>query len=359
MVWSAPASTRWRTVCWWRGPPSPRTTASISVRSEVTTGGGITVSDTGGLGLAAGVDGVEGTTTEATALTTALAVIDAARYYYIGCSTWDTAGRAALVTHISNKSEPNPGLRSVGITAFTGALAAAQTLATANNYERLQTVWQPSSEQDPAYLVGNVTGVRQKYEELRSHYNFDGFRRSAEWKIPAPNSVSAWPDQDDQNDAITDGLTPIASDDTGSFLVMSTTTRSKNAAGTVDDFRSLETHRVSVADEFSDTLLINYALTYEAFALKSDELLPGTTQVNPNQRRHAFTTTPSQFKPFVRRFVNIFDQAGKLQNVAASIASIRSVKDPNNGGRLEVGLDLTVVDLLHQLSVRVAETSTG
>ena len=334
------------------------TTGVIRLRAEIDSGVGTTVvAAAGALGLA-GTAGVDGATTESANLTTALSAIDAARYYFMGFSVWDATPVGAAVTHISAKSEPLPGLRSVGVAGFTGSLSLAQTLATGRNYERLQLVWQPNSEHDTAHLVGNMLGIRQKYEEKDSATNFDSYRRSGDWLILPAFSQGDWPDTTDQNDAINDGVAPIASDGSGSKLVMSTTTRSKNAAGTVDDFRVTETHRVSVADEYTDTLLLRHALNYENKKLKGDQLLSDGT-VDNNQRLFPNVVTPHQYKPFVKRLLQEFEDAAKIQNAQTSKDGLRVVRDPQNGGRLEVGHDLHVIDLLHQTTFRLAEVSTG
>ncbi len=334
------------------------TTGVIHMRGEITSGVGTTLTLSGAaLGLAAGVDGADGSTTEAANLATALAVIAADRKYYVVTSMWSATALGNLKTHIASKSEPRPGLRSVGISANTGALAAVTTIATGLNYERLQIAWMPASEWDTCSIAANVAAVRQKYEELDAAYNFDGYR-GADWLVPGTFLQSDWPDSDDQNDAINDGITPIATNASGSYLVMSCTTRSKNAAATVDDPRALETHRISVADQFADEELAEFALNYAAKKLKSDEVLADGT-VNTNQRIPPNTVTPHSFKDHIRRRIDRFGADGLLQNTQASQESLRCMRDPQNGGRLQVGLDLHAVDLLHQATFRLAEVSTG
>lgn len=334
------------------------TTGVIRVRSRITSGTGMTSTDeAAALGLGTGTSGADGTTTEATNLAAALAVIDAARYYYVATSTWHAAEVGSVKTHVATKSEPRQGLRSVFCAGYTGTLATGQTLATGLNYERGQIAWQPNSEHDPAELVGAVLAVRQKYEEQDPAWNFDSYR-AADWGVLPAYAEADWPDSDDQNDAINDGLMPIGSDQSGAYLVYSATTRSKNAAGSVDDPRALETHRVSCADQFADEALSFYALNFGGFKLVDDELL-GDGSVNTNQSLPAKTTTPHRFKAWLRDLYAEHVSRGIMQDAAAANDSLRCVRDPNNGGRLEVGMDLEAVDLLHQLTVRFAEVSTG
>jgi phage tail sheath gpL-like len=141
-------------------------------------------------------------------------------------------------------------------------------------------------------------------------------------------------------------------------VVMSVNTRSKNAAGTLDDFRATETHRVSAADEFVDERLIDWALNHAGKKLADDERLADGS-VNPVQRLRRGVITPSTFKPTLLKALTDFDREEKLQNLEASKASVRVAKSPVNSGRLECGLDLHVIDHAHQATFRVAEVSTG
>ena len=339
--------------------------AHIRVRAEITSGIATTLvtenngttPDVDALGTGAATAGVDGATTEAANLTTALAVIEASRYYYMVVGFEDATKLGLLQTHIANKSQPIPGLRSVGIAASVLALATVQTLATGRNYERLQIAWQYNSEASREELAANMAAIRQKYEQLDSAYNFDTYSNRSDWLIPGCFRDADRPDSGDQNDAILDGITPIATGPSGSFVVMSCSTRSKDASGSNDDFRATETHRISVADEFVDTLLLRHALNYANKKLASDELLPDGT-VNFNQRVFPGVITPTLYAPFVKALLDEFN-GQRLQNVANSKTGLRVVRDPNNGGRLEVGVDINAVDLFHQMTARVAEVSAA
>jgi phage tail sheath gpL-like len=324
----------------------------IRVRAEITSGIATTASF-GGAFLGTGVAGADGTTTEAANLATALAAIAATRKYYIAVSEHSATGLGNLKTHISTKSEPRRGLRSVGIGGYTGTLANVTTLATGRNYERLQIAWQPNSEHDVAEIVGAIAAIRQKREAVDSAFNHDGYSLS-DILLPA-YSTSDFPNTDDQNDAINDGITPIASNEAGAYIVMSVNTRSKNSAGTVDDFRATETHRVSVCDEFMDEELSDYALNYAGLKLEDDELL-SDGKPNPNQQSKRGVMRPSRFKPHILQRMTSFDAQGKLQDLQASKESLRVSK---SGSRLECGFDLHVIDHFHQATYRMAETSTG
>jgi len=325
---------------------------AINVHAEVEPlGTGLVMTLSGQLG--SGAAGADGTTTEAANFTTALAVLDATRKYYVVTSLTDATSLGALKTHIVNKSLPRSGLRSVGIAANRQALSAAQTIAIGRNYERLAIAWMKNSEHDPAELAAAHAAIYQQQEAIHTATNFDFWPLN---DIVLPHyAASDRPTADDLNDAINDGLSPVQSNDTSVWMVMACTTRSKDATGLLDDPRSLERHRVSVADEFTDEELVRFGLNYRNKRLAPDELL-ANGKPNPNQKEVANVVHPEAFKPHIRQALRDYRDAGKLQQIDKSNDSLRVVK---TGSRLEVGLDLNAIDLLHQASYLFSEVSEG
>ena len=325
----------------------------IRVAASITAGVGTTVAQSGNF-LGSGAAGVEGSTTEASQLATALATIAAVRKYFVVVSVNDSTSITNLKSHISTKSEPRRGLRSVGIYGYTGSLATGITLAVAKNYERLRQVQQIDSEHDSAELAANYAAVAQKQETTDTAFNFNGYRQ-ADWLILPAVSTTVWPSGDDINDAINAGITLIGTDDAGSYISMSCSTRSKNAAGTVSDFRVTESKQVSVTDEFVDEELVDWNQTDSSKKFRDDEKLADGS-VNPNQRFQRNVLTPSQRTGRIKKRMDDYYTAGKLQDVQASKDSVRAVK---TGGRLEAGFDLTVISWANQYTARVAETTPG
>lgn len=325
---------------------------AINVHADIEPlGTGLVATVSGQLG--SGVAGADGTTTEAANFLAALGALDSVRKYYIVTSLTDATSLGHLKTHIVNKSLPRVGLRSVGIAANRQALAAAATIATGRNYERLAIAWMENSEHDPCELAAAAAAIIQKEEAVHSAPNFDFYPLN---DIILPHYADAdIPTSDEQNDAINDGLMPFTTNGASTYIVMATTTRSKDATGALDDPRSLERHRVSVADEWMDEELVEIGLNFRGKRLADDETLPGG-KPNPNQKEIANVIRPSMFKGHIKRRLNEFRDLGKLQNVEASKASLRVVK---TGARLEVGCELNAIDLAHQFTFRVAEVSTG
>ncbi len=337
-------------------------TATLGVhrcRVSITSGVGTTASFAGAF-LGASTAGAEGSTSEATSTATALDTIASRRFYYLVSSGVDATTLGNFKTHVVTKSEPKQGYRSVIIAAYPGTLANVSTLANGLNYERLQIGWQRNPDSSPEEIAGNLAAVRQAYESVDSSSNWVSDSAITNvWKIKPAYDSADWPDADDQNDAINDGVTPIASLEGRSYPVMSVDTRSKNVAGTVDDFRSCETHRISVADEFTDELISNTALNFgNGKKLKDDERLADGT-VNTNQKKIRNVITPSMVAATARDQLIDYYNDGKLQNLEASKASLRVVKSPANGARVEGGLDLNAIDHAHQFSWRISEVSSG
>src|SRR4051812_6177712 len=333
------------------------TTGVLRYRSTPDPGKGVTVTTAGaalGLGAVAGADGA---TTENAGLTSALAGITASRYYYMGFSAWSAAAATIIRTHVLNKSTPNPGLRCRAFMGYTGAETALVTIANGQNYERLHFVNQENSEHDPSELCANVLAVHRKFESIRGGFFPDNYR-GPDWLIKPVYADSDVPTQTEVNTAVTNGISIVSSDPTGSFLVMSVTSRSKDSTGALNDFRATETHRVSFMDDFADTWLARHQITYSGFKLKADKRKPDGS-VDVNQNIPPKTVTPSRYAPFLAKIIDEFEDAGVIQDADAWKAALRTNIDPLNNGRLELGDSGRTIDILHQASLRLSEISAG
>jgi phage tail sheath gpL-like len=324
----------------------------ISVRAAVTTGTGISVASAGAF-MGATVAGAEGSTTEAAKLATALTTIDAVRKYYIVVSAYDATSLGNLKTHIQNKSEPRRGLRSVGIAAYPGTETAAATIATGRNYERLQLLGFENPDNDCAEIAGAIAAIRQKEEAKDATVGL--FSLSLTDILNNPYNPGDWWTDTEQNDAINDGVAPIIGTDKGPVWVMNINTRSKNSAGTQDDFRATECHRVSGCDLFVDEQLADWALNMAGKKLEADEVLPNG-KPNPNQTLRPGVIRASTFRPNILAHIDDFYSRSHLQNLAATKESVRVVK---TGSRLECGLNLNIIDHALQSTFKVSEVSTG
>jgi phage tail sheath gpL-like len=319
---------------------------AIRLRTDVTAGAGVAI--------AAGGDLAGGVGDDSTPLTTALAAINTIRRYYVGVPISDATLGALLKTHIVNKSQPNPGLRSVGIMGGRGTLTDTTTIANGLNCGRIQYVHQEDSDHDPAELVGEIMGIRSEVENTDSSANMAG--RGV--NLHAAYDIADRPTSDEINTAINEGITEIASTESGAYIAMSVNTCSKNAAGTVNDFRATETHRVSVPDDAIDTILQTWALNFQGKKF-ADDKRDAKGLVDPNQVYKSTVAKPSMVRKMVAQVLRQFEDDDKLQNVDASIAALVAQKSAVNSGRTEVGVNFHTIDHAHQLVVLGKETSTG
>jgi len=183
--------------------------------------------------------------------------------------------------------------------------------------------------------------------------------RDADWMCPAVFDLNDSPTSTEINDSVTDGIIQIASDQTGSYMVMSVNSRSKDSTGAIDDFRATETHRVSFMDEFADTLLQRDAVQYgTGFKLQPDQRKPDGS-IDFNQRVPPRTLTPSIYRPFAAAIIQEFCDDGVLQNAPAWLASLDTSIDANNVSRLEMSASGRTTDIRHQQTFRLAETTPG
>ena len=341
------------------------TTGIIRFRALVDAGKGLTsppATSGAALGLGTGTAGADGTTTELANLTAALANVTTVRLYYMGFSVWDTTSLSTIKTHMVNKNAPSPGLTGRAFYGDTRTLSAALTVSNNKNTELMQAIWQKNSEHDAAELAAQGVAIHQINEELDSAFpGFDSYSGKG-WGLLPAYSVTDWPTEQDKNDAVTGGLCCVASNVVTSSLVMSVTTRSKDSTGVINDFRATETHRVSVMHDFSDDTRLNHYLTFttKGFKLQDDPLLPdGTVDQNAVNQLPANVMTPSKYKPWFVDRLRRFRDAGKFQKLADWIAATRVNIDPQNSSRLEVGASGRTIDIMHQTSFRISETSPG
>lgn len=325
---------------------------------SVTPGLGVSVAVTGAtLGTGTGTAGVDGATTENSLLTAALAAYVSTRRYYMGFTSPVQADLVTAKAHVASKSEPNPGLRSRGFGGAVDTLSATTTIAVALNSERMHIAWQKNSDHDPAELVGNTLAITQKNEAVEPHYNFDGYSDD-DWFIRPAYANADWPDSDDKNDAVTDGIICIESNQYRSAITMHVNTRSKNAAGTIDDFRACESHRVSVLDKMADDWVLNDQLTYANFHLRDDEYLADGATLNTNQKPPPRTITPSRYKSWlIGTIITPAYNRGEIQRLDEWKTSTEVIIDPNNTSRTQASSSGRTADQRHQASWLLAETT--
>lgn len=324
---------------------------------SVTAGTAVTATASAAL-LASGADG---TTTELTNFQAALDAMPVAAHYYIGVPVTVSTFVAALKLHVATKNEPSTGIFCKGMVASTGALGATATIAAAQNSELVDLVWQRNADMAPDEILANFIAIRQKRENVGLQglvYNFDKYNE-ADWLVTPAPAQSDWPDNDDQDDAINDGITPIASTETGTYIVFTATTRSKDSGGTLDDFRATETHRISAMHGLASQVKTNHALTFKNFRQQADPLLPDNSiDLNAIAELPSRTTVPYTFKKWFLNQLEPFLAAGVIQGRADWTDATDVRIDPSNNGRMQVKSAGRTTDLHHQATFRLSETTS-
>lgn len=305
--------------------------------------------------------GAEGSTTELTNFQAALDAMPVAAHYFIATPVTVNTFIAALKLHVATKNEPSTGIFCKGMSVSTGALGATATIAIAQNSELVDLIWQRNADMAPDEILANWVAIRQKRENVGLRglvFNFDNYKK-ADWLVTPAPAQSDWPDQDDQNDAINDGISVIASTATGSYLVFSATTRSKDSTGTLDDFRATESHRISAMHGFATQVKTNHALSFDDYTQQDDPTLPdGSVDINAIAELPPRTLVPHTFKAWFLNQQEPFFAAGVLQGRAEWAEGTDVRIDPSNNGRMQVKSAGRTADLHHQATFRLSETTS-
>lgn len=301
--------------------------------------------------------GADGTTTELTNFSSALTAIESVRDYYLVTPVTVSTIVGALKTHVANKNLPNPGIRCRGFFPAVGSISAAATIAISQNTENMQCAWMRNADASPDEIVATVAATIQRYEALDPRWNFD-YQSLNGLLPPAPDSAD-WPDFDDMGDAVNDGLMPIVSTEFGAYIGMGITTRSKDSTGLLDDFRATESHRISILHNVAEVVSLNHRLTFVNFAQVADPVLADgvTIDLNAIALLPPNTTCPYLFKAWFLQQLEPFFVGGQLQLQADWESNTQTRIDPNNTGRMQVSSAGRTIDLHHQATFRIAETT--
>jgi phage tail sheath gpL-like len=327
----------------------------IRVKKNGDSGSGLTVS----AGAALLTGGAEGAVTELTGYEAALTVLQASDDYYlvtpVTVASFITAGRI----HTVNQNSPIPGKFCRFFYPQVGTRSAAASIAITQNSELCETAWQRNPDQSPDEIVAWYTASKQREESTLARFNFDNYAATG-FLAPSP-ATADWPTLNDINDAINDGLAPIVSTTAGTYLAMGITNRSKDSAGLLDDPRASESHRIAIMHEVGTIIRNNHRLTYVNFAQEDDPRnADGTINETALQTLVATRTdrfvTPSLFLRWFRaQLAQVAD--ARLQQIDEWIASAKSRIDPQNNGRMQNSAAGRTVDLHHQASFRLSETT--
>lgn len=338
------------------------TTGGIQVRIKARPGTNLVATMSGNaLGLGAGVDGVDGDVTEATNFAAALAANVSSYGYYLCTSLWDTTNIGALGLHVDTQAEPKNGKRGIGIAAFIGAAAAANTIALAENRPRGRLIGYPDSPFSHAKLVAQVAGVLQKRQNADYTVNLNGYGKGAsDWLVPPPYDSTSSLTSTVANGMLQNGVIPIMSDTGGTWMARLVTNKSKDASATYHDWRALEDHRVSGLDGFLEQLGIKLTNQFGRMKLRDDpKNADGTVDVNAVNDLPPGVTSPYVVKQAVIGLLTDWYEAGHLYELEPLIQKLVVQVSKVKSGNVQIRLPVRIIDLFVQGTTLAQEVSPG
>ena len=163
----------------------------------------------------------------------------------IVCSQNDSTNLGLWKTQLNDQAGPTRGLLQHFITGVNGTLAAATSLATTLNAERMQIVWQLNGETAPWEISSYLGALRCATEQADPDAAYD------DAKLPgvAPHSQPAdRPDNSVLQTAINNGLTAIKTSENGSDALICRSVTTHTLFGSTPDYRTLDTSDAYVPD---------------------------------------------------------------------------------------------------------------
>lgn len=330
------------------------TNGDIRFRASAKSGTGITVATSGStIGTGSGTPATDGATPELTLFQAALDAVADENFYYLGTLLTSSGSLAATKSHVVLKNTAGVGKYCVSVSAFSGSPGAANTLALALNSELMSLAVQTNSEHDIAEIVADALAARQNREEAAEFNmaNLTGYRSSLSKVYLSTDRL----DPADIQSMLQNGVTPIQSDETGTYFVKYVTTRSKTPTGTSDDQRAADIHKISAAHNWANRFKALIAVQYPDFFLRPDKRNPDGTidYAQPIDRK---VLQPSILDSKCRSFTQ--EYRAVLQDVAAAKESIDCDISSQNSSRIELSINLAFLNLAAQFGIEVNEVSS-
>ena len=313
----------------------------ITMRSEVIEGSGITTSDSG-----TALTG--GATTDDPQ--TALDNVASERHFYHVAPYEDATELGKYQTHVESQAEPTIGKREMVVASSRDTLANTKTLTAALNAALMQVVWHYGADDTPAMIAAAIASRRARQEGIDTAYNFDGEGLRAgtsSLPIKPQNDAANKPEDSEIRSALNSGITPLQTADDGSVgIVRSITTRHQDASSN-PDFRVRDSHKVTVAIDFADTVDVGIASRFGS--MKADDNPPQGETPPPG------VCVPKMVREYLFSVQGDFEGDGKLQNVDEHAAELAVELSKSPEGRFNIVAPIDVIEHAHQFSVDVRQ----
>jgi phage tail sheath gpL-like len=297
---------------------------SVRYRSEITSGIGMTSTDTGAVFTSGTVEGDP---------TAGLAAAEGDRYHLVVLNTYDDSVTLGV---LSTDREKQSGVAvqkwGLGIVGHNGTPAEAQTLAGTDDSYRTQ-VFHVSSADEPSYwLAAAFAGLRAKraanlpldYQVVKG--------------IGAPFDETGWPTSAEIEADIDGGVTPGKPLRSGDVQVVRSVITRQTAAIAFRD------HQVAEISDFTDESIIN---TFRA-RLLGKPLKSGSPPGSPT------TVTPERATRVLNGVLKQLDNIDYLQGVETSIDAGRNFAEVNasDPNRVDVAFDFWPIASAHFFAIK-------
>jgi phage tail sheath gpL-like len=331
--------------------------SSTSVETRITTvpvSSGVTTT-----GQFAGVTTVESTYklaggTMADDVTNALAAVVGTKFDRYVLAHRDTTNVGLVTSQLDTMAGVTVQLRQQAVVCIGDTYATAVTFATGRNKERLQCVWHYNSETPleevaaqvcAARLIGDAqAGGNIVGEATDPAANLDGLRLKT---VRRQRFAGERPTPTEIENALNNGLTPLAGTDDGLTTVVRSITTRCLASGQ-PNYSVMDTSVVTVGDHVADDLRADLAAVYAGFKLAAD-----TADGSPPKA--ANVTTPSLVKSRIGFKLRQYEEQGILTGVEAHLPLL-AVTSPS-ASRLDAEIPFEPMPGLHVIGGNVRQVA--
>ncbi len=285
---------------------------------------------------------------------TALTTIAARWFYQIVSAAEDSAQVGAAASQVSTQALAINGIRQRLFFGSVDTIANCITAAVGKNSPRAEVIWSEKSPWTPGEWAANNAMVYalEEADELGFRTNFIGYGNDAKtapfWKGPRSRVASAVPTPATLRSALSNGITPIGVNPTGStYIVDRFTTRSLN--GAQPDPRIREAHKVTITDRVADALIARLARNNAGKVIGDDP--PKGAPPGPNM------ATPLTVRMEVLLTIDEFVANSKLQRPDQIKAGTVVQREENPSSRMGIRLPLQTIDNYRQSAIIIDQVA--
>jgi phage tail sheath gpL-like len=274
--------------------------------------------------------------------TTALATAAGSgkRLYYIISGANDVTNVGRVSASIDSEAQPLNGVRETFYWGTADTLSNTITIAIGVNDPRGECIWQVDSDWTGVEVAADAVAQYCLAEAQPTPIlNLNG---ASSGQLKGPEKQTS-PTPTQQNSALSNGITPVATSRNGSAYIVKRIT-SHSLSGSNQDFRIRDAGKRFVCDAFADEISAELAS-----AIKGKNIGDDPVGNAPSPPANVFT--PRQAKALAVAVVKEFDGKGLLQNVGAIFANMVVIRDPANNNRMLIQIPLFTADSCDQVGV--------